>query len=93
MYRPHVNMPPAGMRVHTPWLMISTLIRVFTFLNFGDKAWYDATLLTLTAPLWYFPTEYFIYRTVPLHMLLTSGALDLCAFGWMLLARDTVTGG
>ena len=93
IYLPHVDVPDVAIRVHTPWLIITTLIRLVTFLNFGDRAWYDATLLTFIAPLWYYPTEYFIYRTVSLQMLLTAVGLDSFALGWMLLAREAAMQG
>lgn len=93
LYRPGVNITPTGIRVYAPWLCITTTIRIFTFLNFGDKAWYDATMVTLLAALGHWISEYMIHGTVHRQQFIAAASFDLVGFGWMWLARDAVTGG
>ncbi|ETN39598.1 uncharacterized protein HMPREF1541_05824 [Cyphellophora europaea CBS 101466] len=93
LYFQNSNITGPGMRIWVPWMMISTGVRLGLFFHFGDKAWHDATMITFAAPIWYWMTEYFIYKTVLNSQFATSMTFEITAFSWLWLTRDYVTGG
>ena len=80
------------MRIHGPWLFITTLVRVGAYINFGDKTWYDVTLVTFAGASLHFTAEFFIHGTIPRSTFLKAGGFDVGGLIWMWLARDAVTG-
>lgn len=93
IYLPDVNVPAAGIRLYAPWLFISATVRLFTFLHYGDRGWYDATMVTLTAAVLHWSSEYFVHGTIGPQMFVTSLGFDLTGLFWMALAREAATGG
>ena len=79
--------------MHGPWLFITTLVRIGAFANFGDKPWYDITMVTFAGASLHFSAEHFIHGTISRSKYLQAGGFDVVGLTWMWLARNAATGG
>lgn len=69
------------------------MVRIGTYMNFGDKTWYDMSIVTLTAASLHFSAEFFVHGTISTSKYLQAGGFDVGGLIWMWLARHAVTGG
>lgn len=93
LYLRHTNITAPGLRIWTPWMLISTGVRVGLLLHFGDRGWHDASMITLAAAVWYWNVEYWFHGTVLNSQYVTSMLFDVTGLVWLWVARDAVTGG
>ena len=91
IYIPNESISDAGIRVYAPWLLITASIRIGAYVHFGDRAWYDAALVTLVAALAHWSSEYLLHGSISRQQFVTSVGIDLSGLVWMWAARETVT--
>ena len=93
IYLPSVNVNAAGIRLYTPWLIVSTAVRILFYFNQGERAIYDANLAAMAAAFWHWSSECWIHGTISPQFFLVTIPFDVLGISWLVLARDAVTGG